>query len=550
MSQRCRPQLWIVPVILLLSTLWSCSPAVNNLPSTPAVPLTPTTGAFPAEGIVRNPGFEEPVAWFHSETSPSSGWQSSGSPSSAIQIEESGRAGRYLSHKAGEPFIVETFQPVTGLAEGWYTFSAWARASSDIESYLALICNGEEKRTYVPSPTAPGYRWVRLSVSNYATNGTCQISFNSSGAAERWASFDEATLVHLETKLTILGADISSLNKSESLGGLYYDQDGVQADALHILKDNGLNYARLRIWVDPADGYHDKAEILKMALRLKSMDIKLLVNFHYSDDWADPGNQQKPAAWQDYTSEQLTQAVYDHTYDVCRSLAAQGTPADMVQIGNEINNGMLWPGFAAKHGGADTAQPDHFDNLATLLKSGYQAVKDSSSNTQVMLHIAEGGSNTVARWWFDSITQRDVPFDIIGVSFYPYWHGSLAELQANLNDLSQRYDKDVVVAEFAYAFTALEGDASNNIASLSMAVEGYSFTPEGQRLMMRDMMALVRGIENGRGRGIFYWDATWTAVPGNGWNSQDAASGNSWENQALFDYNYQALPALAEYRSP
>jgi arabinogalactan endo-1,4-beta-galactosidase len=238
--------------------------------------------------------------------------------------------------------------------------------------------------------------------------------------------------------------------------------------------------------------------------------------------------------------EQLRQAVYDHTFALCSRLAAQGTPADMVQIGNEINAGILWP----------DGDYNHFDNLALLLTAGYQAAKDAASSTQVMLHVAEGGDNEMARWFFDNLTRRDVPFDLIGVSYYPFWHGSLAELQANLNDLSVRYDRDVLVAEFAYAFTVLEDDDHANIASRNLAVEGYLFTPDGQRRMLRDVMAIVRGVPGGRGLGVFYWDATWTAVPGNGWNTQDPASGNAWENQALFDYDDQALPALAEYLNP
>jgi arabinogalactan endo-1,4-beta-galactosidase len=190
------------------------------------------------------------------------------------------------------------------------------------------------------------------------------------------------------------------------------------------------------------------------------------------------------------------------------------------------------------------------DNLAALLTSGYQAIKDASASTLVMLHVAEGGNNTMNRWFFDSMTARKVPFDVIGVSYYPFWHGTLAQLQNNLDDLSATYDKDVVVAEFAYAFTVLEGDSLANILQPRMATDGYLFTPEGQRLMMRDVMSIVRGVQNGRGLGLFYWDATWTAVPGNGWDTKNPTSGNAWENQALFDYTDKALPALAEYLNP
>lgn len=522
-------RLWLT-IMVLLGIASGCGPASTGTETAPSVESSVPTSA-PISGLttILNPGFEEQ----------DTGWNSSGSEN-AILIEESGYSSSFrLTHKASETFIVDTSQSISGLANDWYTLRAWVRSSGKNEVYLALKCGEREKRVFAPA-TTPGYRWIQLVVSNQVTDGQCTISLHSFGSPDSWASFDDIELVPGQAALSILGADISSLNKSENKGGIYKYSDGTQADALQILKDNGLNYARLRVWVDPADGFHNKAEILAMALRLKSQGIKLLVDFHYSDDWADPGKQNKPAAWKDYDFEQLKQAVYDHTYDICSSLAAQGTPADMVQVGNEINAGLLWP----------DGDYNHFDNMAALLKSGAQAVKDSSSSTQVMLHIAEGGDNEMARWWFDNITRRNVPFDVIGVSYYPFWHGSLAQLQANLNDLSVRYDKDVMVAEFAYAFTVIEGDSHANIAGRGMAVDGYLFTPEGQRLMTRDVMSIVRAVQNGRGLGVFYWDATWTVVEGNGWNAQDPLSGNSWDNQALFDFDFQALPALAEYSNP
>jgi arabinogalactan endo-1,4-beta-galactosidase len=212
----------------------------------------------------------------------------------------------------------------------------------------------------------------------------------------------------------------------------------------------------------------------------------------------------------------------------------------MVQVGNEINAGVLWP----------DGDDNHMDNLAALLKAGYQAVKDCSPSTLVMLHIAEGGDNDMARWWFGNMTRRDVPFDLIGISYYPFWHGTLAQLQYNLNDITTRYGKDVVVVETAYAFTTQEDDFHPNIANSSMAIPGYPFTPKGQRDMLRDVMAVVRAVPEGRGLGIFWWDATWTAVPGNGWDSTDPESGNAWENQALFDYDDVVLPAMDEFLEP
>ncbi len=532
------PWLTILAILGIMGSAAGCNPALpadkptmTFEPTPSAAQITPTAG--PAALV--NPGFEEKDA-----NGLPAGWSSTGDQA-AVLLEENGHSGSLrLTHKASDNYLVETSQVISGLANDWYTLRAWVRSSGkQVEVYLALKCGDQEKRVYVPA-TTPGYRWIQLVVSNQVTNKQCTISLHSFGTPASWASFDDIELVPAHATLSILGADISSLKKSEDKGGVYKYSDGTQADALQILKDNGLNYARLRVWVDPADGYHNKAEILTMAKRLKSSGIKLLVDFHYSDDWADPGKQYKPAAWANYDFEQLRQAVYDHTFDVCNSLAAQGTPADMVQVGNEINAGILWP----------DGDYNHFDNLASLLKSGSQAVKDASSSTLVMLHVAEGGNNEMNRWFFDNITRRKVPFDVIGVSYYPFWHGSLAQLQGNLNDLSAQYDKDVVVAEFAYAFSVLEDDSLANIANKRLATDGYLFTPEGQRLMMRDVMSVVRAVQNGRGLGLFYWDATWTAVPGNGWDTKDPNSGNAWENQALFDYNDRALPALGEYLYP
>ncbi|MFN2196850.1 MAG: arabinogalactan endo-beta-1,4-galactanase [Anaerolineales bacterium] len=548
---------WIKVVFIMgwLAAMMGCapSPASSPDPATP-IPVTrpasietspsptrtevspsPTPEPTPGPASLVNPGFEDQAP---DGTLP--GWTSTGT-AEAVLIEGNGYlSDARLSHTASSAYQVKTSQTISGLANDWYTLRGWARSSGGQNAvFLALQCGDEEQRVYVP-PTTPGYRWIQLVVSDQAVDGQCTLSLNSDGGPDTWASFDDIELVPGRAELAILGADISSLKKSEDLGGIYKYSDGTQADALQILKDNGMNYARLRVWVDPADGYHGKDELLEMAARLKSKDIQLLVDFHYSDNWADPGKQVKPAAWQDYDFEQLTAAVYDHTYDVCSSLVAQGTPPDMIQLGNEINAGMLWP----------DGDYEHFDNLAELLKAGYQAVQDCSSETLVMLHIAEGGDNEMARWWLGNITRRDVPFDVIGISYYPFWHGSLAALQYNLNDISARYDKDVIVVETAYAFTDQENDFLENIAQSDMAIPDYPFTPEGQRSMLRDIMSVVRAVQDGRGLGVFYWDATWTAVPGNGWESTDPTSGNAWENQALFDYDDRALPALEEYLFP
>lgn len=338
--------------------------------------------------------------------------------------------------------------------------------------------------------------------------------------------------------LSILGADISSLKKSEDFGGVYYDENGTQTDALKILKTHGMNYARIRVWVNSADGYHGKSQLLEMAKRLKEYDIKLLVDFHYSDTWADPAKQFKPAAWINFNFEELKQAVYEYTLDVCNSLKEQGTLPDMVQIGNEITNGMLWD---------DGRNDKSFDNLAELLKAGERAVRDCSGDILVMLHLDNGGNNAMYRNWFDNIIERQVPFDLIGVSYYPYWHGTLTDFQNNLMDIAFRYDKDILVVETAYPFTSEDQDNFPNVTQ-DQVVSGYDFTPEGQYKMLAAILDIIRAVPNKRGIGYMWWDATWIAVKGNGWDPADAESGNGWENQTLFDFDHRPLPAMKLFK--
>ena len=491
-----------------------------------------------AAAVVTNPGFEAD----NTVTTFPQGWTVTGTTGTSY-TEWGGHSGNWrLSNWSPNPYIVETSQTLTGLAKGWYTLRAWVKSSGGQNAaYIALKnCGAPEARTELP--VAPPTQWIQIVVSAHVTGGQCTISLYSDANAGNWTNFDDIELVPGRAKLTVRGADISSLHKSEEYGGVYRTRTGDESDALRILNSYGMNWARLRVWVDPADGYHDKNELLLMAKRLKKNDIQLLVDLHYSDTWADPGHQMKPDAWQNFTVDQLRQAVYDYTFDICNSLKKQHTPPAMIQLGNELNSGMLWPD-------GHTWNPPNWDNLAQFLTAGYNAVKACSPTTRVMLHLANGGDNGLYRWWFDNITARGVPFDVIGVSYYSYWHGSLGDLQYNLNDITVRYNKDVIVVEAAYPFTLEDDDGWENIINLeSELTVGYPATPAGQTAMLRDVMSIVRAVPNGRGLGVFYWDATWTGVPGNGWDPTDPSSGNAWENQALFDFNDQPLPALSEFR--
>ncbi|WP_392669540.1 arabinogalactan endo-beta-1,4-galactanase [Streptomyces sp. LN785] len=469
----------------------------------------------------------------------STGWSaySADGRTDASFTEAGGHGGsNRLTHWSASAYKVETYQYLSGLTDGTYTLSAWVRSSGGQNSaYIALRnCGSAEQRTDLP-PTANG-AWIRLVTSVKVTGGACTISLDSDAHAGEWANFDDISFTSGTTGLAVKGGDLSTLPKNEAHGATYRGATGTAGDAMSILKASGMNYVRLKVWVDPADGYNDKTHVLAMAKRAKALGMKVLIDFHYSDSWADPGKQNKPAAWAGHTYSRLRTDVYDHTYDVLNALKAQGTTADMVQIGNEINAGMLWP----------EGSTDNWSQLAGLLTSGANAAKAVSSSTKVALHLAEGGDNAGTRWWFDNAVSYGVPFDVIALSYYGYWHGPLSGLQANLDDAASRYGKPVLVAETAYAHTLANGDVlENNIATSDQLVAGYPATPAGQAANLRDVMNVVEAVPNGRGLGAVYWEPAWTAVSGSGWDPTDPASGNAWENQALFDHNATLLPAAS-----
>ncbi|HED6238175.1 TPA: arabinogalactan endo-beta-1,4-galactanase [Enterobacter sichuanensis] len=361
----------------------------------------------------------------------------------------------------------------------------------------------------------------------------------------------------------IKGADISTLLEAEQHGAKFYNQNGQQQDAIAILKANGVNTVRLRLWVDPQDadgntyggGSNNLENTIALAKRVKAQGLKLLLDFHYSDFWTDPGKQFKPKAWEKMDYPQLKMAIHDYTRDTIARFKKEGVLPDMVQIGNEINGGMLWPeGKSWGQGGGE------FDRLAGLLTAAIGGLKENLTDgeqVKVMLHLAEGTKNDTFRWWFDEITRRNVPFDIIGLSMYTYWNGPISALKANMDDISKRYNKDVIVVEAAYGYTLDNCDnAENSFQAKEEKDGGYPGTVQGQYDYIHDLMQAVIDVPDQRGKGIFYWEPTWIAVPGTTWATKagmkyihdEWKEGNARENQALFDCQGQVLPSITVFK--
>jgi arabinogalactan endo-1,4-beta-galactosidase len=338
----------------------------------------------------------------------------------------------------------------------------------------------------------------------------------------------------LAAPLTMLGADVSTLQRSLDLGAKYYNASGAQQDPLQILKGVGVNYIRLRVWVNPASGYNNKAKVLAFATKVKAAGLKLMVDLHYSDTWADPGKQFKPAAWSSHNISQLQTDVYNHTLDVCNSLRAQGTTPDSIQVGNEINVGMLWNDGKVVN--------NNFTNLSLLLKQGYNAVKACNSGTQVIIHTANANSMANARWFYDGIRAKGVNWDVTGLSYYCYWHGSMSNMTSVVSDVRTRYGKPVAVVETAYPFTAANADSEGNVISSSTPCSGYPATWTGQA---NNFTAVQNAARAGGAIGVFYWEPTWYAIAGNGWDPANInGTGDQWDNQAIFNWTGQINPNI------
>jgi arabinogalactan endo-1,4-beta-galactosidase len=354
----------------------------------------------------------------------------------------------------------------------------------------------------------------------------------------------------------IRGVDISTLIEMEENGQKYYDSELKEADLFDILDDHGVNWIRVRVWNNPYNvpwsttlskdglliegpiggGTNDLEKAIELSKRAKAKNMNVLVDFHYSDFWADPGKQFKPAEWENLSFEELKKAVYDFTYNSLEQMSKEGCLPDMVQIGNEVNSGLIFPE------GRDIKSEQAYELIAQGVLAVRTFSKEKTTPIKVMIHLAEGGDRSLFVQVFDHFTEKGLDYDVIGVSFYPYWHGSLTDLKLNLKTLEERYQKEVVVAEVAYANGYTEGDTTGNIFNETMEEEGgYKASVLGQATCIRDIMEVVSEVSNQRGLGIFYWEPAWLTPAGTGWVTGE---GNGWENQAMFDINGRVLDSM------
>jgi arabinogalactan endo-1,4-beta-galactosidase len=303
------------------------------------------------------------------------------------------------------------------------------------------------------------------------------------------------------------GGDVSWLPQMEATGFKFFNENGQAEDCLKILKDHGMNTVRLRTWVNPSDdkinGHCSKDETVAMAVRAHAQGMKIMIDFHYSDSWADPGKQKKPSAWEGHSYSQLLQDVYDYTLDVMTALKNVGIYPKWVQVGNEIPGGFLYP----------EGSTDNWNQLIQLLNKGYDAVKSVSPQSKVVLHIDQGNNNALFRWWFDNAQKYGARYDVIGMSYYPYWlEGqpdytlSIDDLGNNLKDMTARYGKEVMVVEVGGEDTKIQNTFD----------------------MLKAVIKKVEEVPGNKGLGVLYWEPQgarmWSRYPLSAWSTDGKPS--------------------------
>lgn len=334
----------------------------------------------------------------------------------------------------------------------------------------------------------------------------------------------------------LVGADLSMLKKIEEYGGVF-KVDGKKENALDIFKHHGFNYVRIRLFHSPnMEGATCQSlpYVMQLARQVKDAGMKVLLDFHYSDTWADPAHQRKPKAWSGLSLKVLKDSVYSYTLGVMNALAENELTPDMVQVGNEITFGMLWP-EGRLSGKTEEARTKQWNQFADLLRQGIKAVKDSPKGKRIpiMIHIANGGQTEYTKKFYNEILKRKIPFDLIGQSYYPWWHGTMEMLEENIQSISQNFKKGIVIVETGYPW---QGEYRKG-AKFSH-YQPFPVSEEGQADFLKELYLLCRKYP--AVKGLFYWSPEFVKT--------DQSSGVPYKSRSLFEPDGEILDGIKAWQ--
>lgn len=464
--------------------------------------------------------------------------------SSASHTVVGGYLGNYcLELKARSAYRVYTYQTLINLLDGYYSLRAYVKNGGGQNScyMLADSFGSADKMTSLPVTD----NWTRVVVRGiHVVHGRCTVGLYADANAGDWCRMDDVQFIRDGIPYTFLkGGDISELDYLESKGAVFYE-NGVAKDCLRILKDNGFNIVRLRLYNDPGNpncspskllptGFQNPADILRLARRAKAMGLEIELTFYYSDYWSNG----IPHQWDSLSVSGLDSAVYAYTYDFMNRMKRQGTTPQYVSLGNEIQGGILLP----------TGSSRNFKQFAGFLKEGYNAVKAASPSTQVILHLDDAGNESKYDWFFGQCQTYGVHYDLIGASYYPYWSGrTVSQVETWANHESAKFNKKIIIMETGYNWNPTLPDGSPGQLKNNGPYQAvYPSTPAGQMDFLYDCFNGLKNVNKGNVIGDLYWDPIMIAVPGVGW---ELGAPNVVSNTTLFDFNGNALPALKAFK--
>jgi arabinogalactan endo-1,4-beta-galactosidase len=391
---------------------------------------------------------------------------------------------------------------------------------------------------YFPLPRDPSARYAELTVYSDTGADVCVGEFRAYGPDRAAAGLD-------------FGADLSFTPQELAAGATFSDQ-GKPGTPVTIMREAGANYVRMRLWVDPPAGYSDLASDLALARQVQASGMKIYLDIMYSAFWADPQHQDMPAAWQGQDLTQLAATVQSYTQQVISAFAQQGTPVDMVSIGNEIRNGILWP-----IGEINCTDCGGWANFTQLLKAGVAGARagdPAGHKLLIMMHYDQGANFALSSAFYSELESYAVPFDVIGLSYYPVLsEPAISGLRANVDGLATEFGKPIIIAETQYPWTLANGnsplgDSTGDFAWETSQIEpGYPATPGGQLSFVTDELSILANAPDGLGAGLFYWAPDW--IPGVPWEP-GAGIGSPNVNMTLFNFEGQALPSINIFGNP